>query len=107
MPFNTQVDSYKYPSTRVPGVIHPTSTCRCKIVAITTPSVPPSYCRFFLAVLKSTLVGASVDIPVTNGKLALGSWQGVYLCEHRDSGGYGGGRARNITVTVQGVTGDG
>lgn len=58
-------------------------------------------------VFKSTLVGASIDIPVTDGRLALGTWQGVYLCEHRDAGGYGGGRARNITVTVQGLTGDG
>ncbi|CAM9930363.1 unnamed protein product [Pylaiella littoralis] len=57
--------------------------------------------------VKSTLVGASIDVPVTNGKLALGTWQGVYLCEHRDSGGYGGGHARNITVTVQGLTNDG
>ena len=55
---------------------------------------------------QSTLVGASLDIPVTNGKLALGTWQGVYLCEHRDSGGFGGGHARNIVVTVQGLTND-
>lgn len=52
-------------------------------------------------------MGASIDVPVTNGKLALGTWQGIYLCEHRDSGGYGGGHARNITVTVQGLTKDG
>eukprot|EP00903_Cladosiphon_okamuranus_P011326 g10677.t1 len=57
--------------------------------------------------VKSSLVGASIDIPVTNGKFALGTWQGVYLCEHRDSGGFGGGHARNIVVTVQGLTGDG
>ncbi|CAM9755381.1 unnamed protein product [Ectocarpus sp. 6 AP-2014] len=57
--------------------------------------------------VKSSLVGASIDIPVTNGKLALGTWQGVYLCEHRDSGGFGGGHARNIVVTVQGLTNDG
>jgi len=34
--------------------------------------------------IKASLLGASVMIPVTNGKLNLGIWQGVYLCEHRD-----------------------
>ncbi len=37
--------------------------------------------------IKSSLVGASVSIPVTNGKLNLGTWQGVYLCEFRNHGG--------------------
>lgn len=37
--------------------------------------------------IKSTLTGSSLTIPVTNGSLALGTWQGIYLCEHRDSGG--------------------
>lgn len=53
---------------------------------------------------QSTLVGASVDIPITDGRLALGTWQGIYLCEHRDQGGYGGGHARKIVVTIQGMT---
>ncbi|CAM9208193.1 unnamed protein product, partial [Ascophyllum nodosum] len=35
--------------------------------------------------VKSTIVGASLNIPVTNGGFALGTWQGVYLCEHRDT----------------------
>lgn len=34
--------------------------------------------------LKSSILGSSVSIPIVNGKLALGTWQGVYLCEHRD-----------------------
>ncbi|HEX8331878.1 MAG TPA: secondary thiamine-phosphate synthase enzyme YjbQ [Segetibacter sp.] len=34
--------------------------------------------------LKASLLGSSVTIPITNGRLALGTWQGVYLCEHRD-----------------------
>lgn len=37
--------------------------------------------------IKASLMGTSLQIPVTNGKLNLGTWQGIYLCEHRDSGG--------------------
>jgi len=47
--------------------------------------------------LKSSILGSSVLIPIKNGHLALGTWQGVYLCEHRDYGG-----SRNIIVTVWG-----
>lgn len=44
---------------------------------------------------KSTLVGASLMIPVTNRRLNLGTWQGIYLCEFRDRGG-----ARKIVATI-------
>lgn len=37
--------------------------------------------------IKSTLVGSSVTIPISNGKLNLGTWQGIYLCEFRNNGG--------------------
>ena len=37
--------------------------------------------------IKSSLMGSSIQIPITNGKLNIGIWQGIYLCEHRDSGG--------------------
>jgi secondary thiamine-phosphate synthase enzyme len=47
--------------------------------------------------IKSSLLGASLDIPVANGRPALGTWQGIYLCEHRNHGG-----SRNLVVTVQG-----
>ena len=47
--------------------------------------------------LKSSLLGPSVTIPVRGGRLALGTWQGIYLCEHRERGG-----ARRLTVTVFG-----
>lgn len=47
--------------------------------------------------LKASLLGSSVMVPVTNGKLALGTWQGIYLCEHRN---YGGGR--NLLITAWG-----
>ncbi|KAA6439122.1 YjbQ family protein [Dyadobacter flavalbus] len=47
--------------------------------------------------LKASLMGSSVQIPVRNGKLALGIWQGIYLCEHRNYGG-----ARNLMITVFG-----
>lgn len=47
--------------------------------------------------IKASLMGASVQIPITNGRLNLGIWQGIYLCEHRD---YASGR--NIVITAMG-----
>ena len=47
--------------------------------------------------LKSALLGSTVTIPIRKGKLALGTWQGIYLCEHRDRGG-----ERNLIVTFFG-----
>ncbi|WP_025763538.1 secondary thiamine-phosphate synthase enzyme YjbQ [Dyadobacter tibetensis] len=47
--------------------------------------------------LKAAILGASVMIPVKDGALALGTWQGIYLCEHRNYGGN-----RNILVTLMG-----
>jgi secondary thiamine-phosphate synthase enzyme len=47
--------------------------------------------------LKAAILGSSVMIPVQNGKLALGTWQGIYLCEHRNQGG-----ERDLIVTVFG-----
>ena len=44
---------------------------------------------------KSSLFGVSVTIPITNGKLNLGTWQGIYLCEFRDYGG-----ARRVVATI-------
>mgnify|MGYP001487244916 FL=1 len=49
--------------------------------------------------LKSSILGSSVNIPVTNGILNLGTWQGIFLCEHRNHGG-----SRRLVVTVQGET---
>jgi secondary thiamine-phosphate synthase enzyme len=47
--------------------------------------------------LKSSLLGSSLTIPVTDGRLNLGTWQGIYLCEHRDRGG-----SREIVATLYG-----
>jgi secondary thiamine-phosphate synthase enzyme len=47
--------------------------------------------------IKALLVGASVTIPVADGRLSLGTWQGVYLCEHRNHGG-----PRTLVVTAWG-----
>lgn len=47
--------------------------------------------------LKSAILGSSVLIPVSNGKLNLGIWQGIYLCEHRDHGGQ-----RKLVLTLYG-----
>lgn len=47
--------------------------------------------------LKASMLGASVLMPVRNGRLALGTWQGIYLCEHRNDGG-----ARTVMITAWG-----
>ncbi|MFD1258674.1 secondary thiamine-phosphate synthase enzyme YjbQ [Mucilaginibacter terrae] len=47
--------------------------------------------------LKAAMLGFSVMIPVCNGQLALGTWQGIYLCEHRNYGG-----SRKLVVTIWG-----
>jgi len=47
--------------------------------------------------IKSTLIGSSLTIPITEGKLNLGTWQGIYLCEHRNHAG-----SRKIVVTIFG-----
>ena len=47
--------------------------------------------------LKSSILGSSVTIPITNGTLNLGTWQGIYLCEHRNHGG-----SRSVILTLTG-----
>lgn len=47
--------------------------------------------------LKSVLTGPDLLLPVADGRLDLGTWQGIYLCEHRDAGG-----PRSLTCTLQG-----
>ncbi|MGZ8271738.1 MAG: secondary thiamine-phosphate synthase enzyme YjbQ [Methylophilus sp.] len=47
--------------------------------------------------IKSSILGSSLNIPISHGKLAFGTWQGIYLCEHRDQGGQ-----RTILATLNG-----
>jgi len=47
--------------------------------------------------IKASLLGSSVTIPISSGRLNLGVWQGIYLCEHRNFGG-----SRNIVITING-----
>ncbi|HEX6983261.1 MAG TPA: secondary thiamine-phosphate synthase enzyme YjbQ [Balneolaceae bacterium] len=47
--------------------------------------------------IKSSILGSSVSIPITNGTFNLGTWQGIYLCEHRNRGG-----SRKLVVTLTG-----
>lgn len=47
--------------------------------------------------IKTSLLGSSISIPITNGNLNLGTWQGIYLCEHRNLGG-----KRKIIITLHG-----
>lgn len=48
--------------------------------------------------IKSVVLGSSVTIPVTNGMFNLGTWQGIYLCEHRNLGG-----KRRLVITIMGL----
>ena len=47
--------------------------------------------------IKTSLLGNSITIPITHGRLNLGTWQGIYLCEHRNSGG-----SRKVVLTING-----
>ena len=47
--------------------------------------------------VKSSLLGPSLTLPIADGRLALGTWQGIYLCEHRDAGG-----VRRLVATLWG-----
>ncbi|HEX4692530.1 MAG TPA: secondary thiamine-phosphate synthase enzyme YjbQ [Solirubrobacteraceae bacterium] len=47
--------------------------------------------------IKASLLGPSLTLPVARGRLAIGTWQGIYLCEHRDRGG-----SRSLVATLQG-----
>ncbi len=47
--------------------------------------------------VKSSMIGSSVTIPIRDGRLCLGTWQGIYLCEHRNHGG-----TRRLMLTLQG-----
>ncbi len=65
------------------------------------PENHPSYTHVFEgdddmpAHLKASIIGSSVTIPITNGRLNLGTWQGIYLCEFRDHGG-----SRRLVITI-------
>jgi len=47
--------------------------------------------------IKASIIGSSINIPVKNGNFELGTWQGIYLCEHRDRGGN-----RKLVITITG-----
>ena len=49
--------------------------------------------------IKNCIIGSSLTIPVTDGQLNLGTWQGIYLCEHRNQGG-----SRTLVLTLNGST---
>jgi secondary thiamine-phosphate synthase enzyme len=51
--------------------------------------------------VKSALIGCELTIPISDGRLALGVWQGIYLCEHRDRAG-----SRRLVLTLQGESKD-
>lgn len=52
--------------------------------------------------VKASLLGNSVTLPIRDGRLCLGTWQGIFLCEHRDRAG-----GRKLVITLQGQTDDG
>ena len=47
--------------------------------------------------VKNSMIGSSISVPICNGRLCLGTWQGIYLCEHRNHAG-----SRKLVVTIQG-----
>jgi secondary thiamine-phosphate synthase enzyme len=49
--------------------------------------------------IKAVLLGSSVTVPIRNGRFHLGTWQGIYLCEHRNRA-----RGRRLVITIQGAT---
>ncbi len=51
--------------------------------------------------LKASILGCSLSIPVTGGKLNMGTWQGIYLCEHRNHAS-----GRTLVITIQGQAAD-
>lgn len=51
--------------------------------------------------VKSSMIGCSHSLPISGGKLCLGTWQGIYLCEHRNHGD-----RRKVVATIQGETGE-
>ncbi len=51
--------------------------------------------------VKSSMIGCSHSIPISNGQLCLGTWQGIYLCEHRNHGG-----RRKVIATIHGEAGE-
>ena len=51
--------------------------------------------------IKNCILGSSLTLPITGGKLNLGIWQGIYLCEHRNKSGW-----RNLVATLQGAASD-
>jgi secondary thiamine-phosphate synthase enzyme len=52
--------------------------------------------------IKASLLGPSLTLPIARGRLALGTWQGIYLCEHRDRGG-----PRSVVATLWGSSSEG
>lgn len=48
--------------------------------------------------IKASLLGNNIQVPITEGELNLGTWQGIYLCEHRDEGG-----KRRLVLTAYGI----
>ena len=52
--------------------------------------------------IKASLLGPSLTLPIARGRLALGTWQGIYLCEHRNRGG-----ARSVVATIFGADASG
>ena len=47
--------------------------------------------------IKSSILGNSINVPIRNGRMLLGTWQGIYLCEHRNNAG-----SRKLVLTVMG-----
>ncbi len=69
----------------------------CVRSASASVSHPSAYSKSRTCVMQSSLMGASLNVPVRQGQLAMGTWQGLYLNEHRNHGG-----SRKVCITIQG-----
>ncbi|KAI4321707.1 hypothetical protein MLD38_035056 [Melastoma candidum] len=83
-------------------ITHPRHSRGCHLVTRKGPSAPWKHTLEgpddMPAHIKSSMFGCCLTIPITNGKLNMGQWQGIWLCEHRDIA-----TPRSIVVTLNGI----
>ena len=88
----------KLPKTGIVNIFCKHTSCGLSINENADPDVRVDMETIFNRLVpKSTLSGVSLTIPITNGRLNMGTWQGIYFCEYRNYGG-----ARKLVVTIIG-----
>ena len=87
----------KLPKTGIVNIFTKHTSCGLSINENCDPDVRVDMETIFNRLAKSTLSGVSITIPITDGRLNLGTWQGIYFCEFRNYGG-----SRELVVTIIG-----